>query len=682
MKKLCCWILAVCFCLSCFIQGLAEGAPDYTSGTPWPEIDLEGVVTEETPAELKDNFALYANRDKILNLKIPEGSLSAGTMYTLAGQVQKEIRNMFLGEAPESHDAKLAYDLFWLMMDWDKRNETGTAPLKKMIDRIEEISSLEELNSYFTEVPDEDQLYSLWSSGAMVDFVDSSRYVLAVMPAGLTLGDSAEYTSLSQMGQVTKDAISELVRKVLVKMGYTEEEAAEKTENCYAYETKVAAGIPDSVTAQTPEFQARYAVHSTRAQIREIQQKLPVLEMLEKTFGYPEADDYLIPIPEFFSVLNEVYTEENLPLIKDYMIVQGILGAAGYLDRECYDWVAECRSTISGTQGRQDDGTVFSGVVSALLPWPVARLYTEKYLREEDKVRISSLIDEVLEAYHGIIEEADFLSAETRAKAIEKLDCIGKQVLYPDDWTPYSYEDLDFASPEDGGTCWDAVMAILRHQIVQTVRTYQKPVDKEIWGDTPVTVNCQYSPFTNSVMILGAFARGEFYHSGMSDEELYGKMGVIIGHEISHAFDSSGAQFDKDGNMVNWWTPEDLAVFQEKNDRMAAFYSNIRIWDGQPLYGQIVTGEACADMAGMKVILRIVAGREGFDYDAFFRAFADCYITRDNLTQVYRRLYDVHPMPYLRINVTLQHFDEFLDFYGIREGDGMYLAPEDRVNIW
>ena len=329
-----------------------------------------------------------------------------------------------------------------------------------------------------------------------------------------------------------------------------------------------------------------------------------------------------------------------------------------------------------------DDATVFSSQVSRTLNWATAEMYAATYLKQEDKDRIADVIDEILEAYHGIIEEADFLSDETRARAIEKLDAIKPYVLYPDSWEKYSCEELNFAGPEDGGTLWEANRRIARYTLAESVKEYSEPVDKEKWGDTPQTVNCFYDPTKNSIYILGAFAQGNIYNSDMSDEELLAKLGSVIGHEISHAFDSSGAQFDKDGNMANWWTEEDQAAFLERNQKMADYYNAMHPWEGQDFYGSIMTGEAGADMAGVKVVLRIAAGMEDFDYDAFFRAYADAWLAKDTLQMAYIRINDVHPMPYLRINCTLQQFDEFLDFYGITEGDGMYLAPADRVIIW
>ena len=680
MKRLFSILLALAMTVSLTVPAFAE-EPDYTTGTPWPCIDLDGVVTEETTAEVKDNFALAVNKDKILALEIPTGYSSAGTTMDAAIQAAEDLKNMFLGDAPEGHDARLAYDYFQLLMNWDSRNAVGVAPLKAQVEQVEAIGSIEELNTYLSATPSEDQLSAVWMCGSGEDLMDSSRRILIVTDAGLLLGDSAEYAKLTPFGETVKQAVTELAGKMLVKLGYSEDEAAQKIDNCFAFETMLAPAIYTSEEQQRPDYYGRILNYVGLDDLKQMQGSLPVLESLAN-MGYPEAETYLVMNPAGLEKLNELYTEENLPLLKDYIIVHGAIDASANLDRECYEWRYAYRNAITGATGMLDDATVFSSSVSETLKWPTAEMYTATYLKQEDKDRIAAMIDEILEAYHGIIEEADFLSDETRARAIEKLDAIKPYVLYPDSWEKYSCEELNFAGPEDGGTLWEATRQISRYKLDKNVKEYSEPVDKEKWGDAPQTVNCFYDPTKNSVYILGAFAQGNIYNSDMSDEELLAKLGTVIGHEISHAFDSSGAQFDNDCNMADWWTEEDYTAFLERNQKMVDYYNAMHPWEGQDFYGSIMTGEAGADMAGMKAVLRIAAGMENFDYDAFFRAFADVWLTKDTLQMAYIRINDVHPMDYLRVNCTLQQFDEFLDFYGITEGDGMYLAPADRVIIW
>ena len=661
----------------------AEETPiDYTTGTPWPDIDLEGVVTPDMTADIRDNYALAVNKDKILALEIPEGRSYGGTIMDLDLQESEDVKSMFLGDAPEEHDARLAYDLFWLMMDWDSPNALGIAPLKEMTDKVEAISTIDELMAYHVETPAEKQLDTLWDIEIDPKLNDSSRNIILLSDSGLLLEDSAEYRKLTPYGKTRKEALTTLAKKMLVKLGYSEEEAVQKTDNCFAFETMLADSIYTLKEQQEPDFISRINNIYSREDLEKLQGKLPILASLEEGSGYPAAEEYQVAEPANIEKLNELCVEENLPLIRDMFIVRGVINCAAALDRECYEWSVECNNAISGSTGILDDETAFSGRVARTLVWPVARLYTETYLKQEDKDRISAMVDEILDAYHGILESADFLSDETRAKAVEKLEAIEKFILYPDDWSKYSCEELDFSSKEEGGSYWDALEAIAGFNLAKRIKDYSEPVDKEKWEEAPHTVNCFYNPQVNGIYIMGAFARSDFYNSEMSEEELYGGLGTAIGHEISHAFDSKGAQFDKNGDMSNWWTEEDYAKFLERNEKMVAYYNAMHPWEGQDFHGSIMTGEACADMAGVKVMLQIAADHPDFDYDKFFRTFANNWLTKDSLQQSYVRINDVHPMCYLRINATLQQFDEFLNFYGITEGDNMYLAPEDRVAIW
>ena len=657
---------------------------DYTSGTPWLCSFLDSNLTEDTPApDLKDDFYLAVNRDDLVSRQIPEGYNVVGTLYDVDMQKDEDVRKLFEEDTEaDSHDAQLALNLYSVLMDWDTRNELGAAPVKEDVDAVEEIDSIDALTEYLGTKPMEDQLGTIYSVSGTVDFEDSSAHVLMISNSSLLLGDPAEYRELTDLGAVIKEARTKLADRMLQKLGYSGEEAADKIENCLAFEAELAPAMMTQEEQGQPDYISRINNRYTREEVEEAQGDLPILSTLEEAMGYPEEDVYILTQPEWLEKLKELYTDENLTKIKDYLIVNAMISSAAFMDREAYGWSVECDNAIDGSSGTLPDEIVFSGAVASILPWPVSQLYTEKYLRQEDKDRISELVDEVLSEYHGIIEEADFLSDETKDKAIEKLDAIQKNVLWPDDWSKYDCEGLEIESAEDGGTVWKTMKAIARYNVAKAAREYSEPVDKDRWAYPPTTFNCGYAPLSNRILILGAFARGEVYDSDMSDEELYAKLGMVIGHEISHAFDSSGAQFDKDGNMDQWWSDDDWSAFQERNDKLIAYFDAIHPWEGQDNMASIKSGEACADMGGLKCMLRIAANKDDFDYDEFFRAYAKLWAGKGTLGASYSRIRDEHPLSYQRVNCVLQQFDEFLDFYEIEEGDGMYLAPEDRVNIW
>lgn len=658
---------------------------DYTTGTPWLYVDLIGNVTEETEANLKDNFALAANKEKLLKLEIPAGYPCNGTGESRFIQNQKDLARMFTKGTATSREARLAFNLYALLADWDSRNAVGVAPLKEQTDAVERIASLDELNRYFTEDTSEEQLACPWSCSGEKDSTTAEQWVIHICWSDLLLSDSAEYACETPSGKKQLEAKTRLAKNMLLKLGYTAEEADAKIEACLFFEQMLAPTIYTVEEQTVTNFPARTDNPCTREELAEASGRIPLLDYIEKAEGLPAFDRYNVMAPENLAALSRLYTDENLEMIKSYVIVHGVIDRAGDLDRESYEWKYVCDHVDYGEVTIPDDAESFAQYVTDQLPWAVARLYTETYLKPEDKERLTALAEKMVAVYHRIIEEADFLSDETKTKAIEKLDSIQFRILYPDDWIPYSYDGLEINTAAGDGTLYDAVKAVRRYKRIKRATAFGKAAQTGLWSGMaiPQTVNCSYDSGENTVFVGGGFAGGDMYNSEMRDEEVYGKIGFFIGHEITHAFDRSGAMTDKNGSMVQWWTDDELAAFMEKNRKLADYYSAIHPWEGVSWNGDTKTGEACADMGGMKCLLMLAKEKEDFDYDLFFRSYAECHLLK--ITPEYAmaaKFTDVHPLSYLRINTVLQQFDEFLDFYGIKEGDGMFLAPEDRVNIW
>ncbi|MCR5355843.1 MAG: M13 family metallopeptidase, partial [Lachnospiraceae bacterium] len=308
---------------------------------------------------------------------------------------------------------------------------------------------------------------------------------------------------------------------------------------------------------------------------------------------------------------------------------------------------------------------------------PLDKAYLEKYDATETKKRVTKICEDVISAYRDMLSQEEWLSEETRNKAIEKLDALKIKAVYPDKWEDYDKLELD------GLSLYDCNKEIMRYLCDLDIQKTGGKVDHDIWTVDILDANAYYDPQENSINIILGLLGEPFYYDGMPDEALYGGIGAAIGHEISHAFDTSGAQYDKDGNLNDWWTEEDYSAFTERADKLIAYYDNITVWEGQNAIGNNVQGEVIADIAGIKAMLMIAAETPGFDYDEFFRSYAGIW-RRVNSREFeeFCLFKDPHPLTYLRTNVTLQQFDEFLETYDIREGDNMYLAPEDRISVW
>lgn len=688
MKKSISLLLVLAMLLSVCVCAAAEGTEDpmakYRTGSPWVCVDLEGVVTEDLPADLKDNFALATNRDYYLNAVIPEGYPSTGAVDDLLIVNSSDVLSLFLEDGEfTDHDSQLVKAFYGLMMDWDTRNALGVTPLKTETDVIEGIETLDELIAYYLEYPVEKQLSAPFGVAMDTDLANPDLYIALATPCTTLLNDSAEYTELSELGALMKDAYHNLIVAILQKLDYSEERAEEMWNEAFHLDELMAPYIYTSDEMNSPDYISKIYNMVTRDEMLALQGSLPVVQYVEETCGFGRQDIWMLTSPAFYEGMQTIFTEENLPLLKSWIICQAAKTFSNLLDRDCYELAAACSLAITGTEALPDE-IVATTSTQNNLAWQTAHMYCNKYFTQQDKDAIQSIIDDVIATYRKMLQSEDFIAEETKAAAIRKLDTLRIRTLFPDDWTEYTDPDLNFRSPAQGGTLVEALEAITRSQLHMLQEKVRKPVDHDLWidGFTPITVNCFYNPTDNSINILAAFCRGDIYSEDMCYEEICGKIGLVVAHEISHAFDANGAQFDETGAFRIWWTEEDYALFSEKDRKMADYYSSMCLWEGENINGGIKTTEACADMGAMKCLLTMAAEDEDFDYDTFFRSYADIWRNQSNMyrTQILQK--DTHSMGYLRINSVLQQFDEFLDFYGITEGDGMYLAESDRVLIW
>ncbi len=281
MKKAISILLVAVLCMSIgasvFAQSGAEEI-DYTTGTPWLDIDLEGNVTADTPTDLKDNYALWANKDRILSMEIPVGYLAGGNTSDVNYKATEDLKALFHGEVPEDHDSRLAYDYFYLLCDWDARDARGVAPLKEMIDVVEGITSLDALTEYFVKTPWEDRLYCLWKESSRFDTEQPGYNILSVKNGYSLINDPAEYLEMTDYGEEQLETYEAFFGKVLEKLGYSEEEAKQKFENCFAWEMLLNSGIASAKERSSSEHQLAADMRYTRAELLAATPNIPILE--------------------------------------------------------------------------------------------------------------------------------------------------------------------------------------------------------------------------------------------------------------------------------------------------------------------------------------------------------------------------------------------------------------------
>ena len=647
--------------------------------TPWQNTNIAGFVknTGFSPA-LKDDYYANINHAWLKSAVLKPGYSLSGAFTELQDVIDSRLKRIMTDAADSGHDSQLVRRLYSMWLDWDSRNAEGLADLDKQAAKILGINSLSELSEYFMT---EDSFYLgtvIADFGLGHDRKDSESYNLELSSASLSLGDSAEYRSRTANGDRTKKMHDAIVTYMLRRLGYTEEFARGILESAYSFEEKIAA---HEMTLQ--ELNSPSAIDKTYNPLTmdELREKSPVFPFADIIAAHNAVSDLMnLQQPEWLKALNELYTESNLEAMKAYLLCELVKGYMITTDEAAYrEYQKISRERYGITESKPDDELAVN-FVHGSLPVSVSKIYVERYVPESAKREVEDIIRRTVKYYRSMLEAEDWLSESTRKKAIEKLDAMRLNSAYPDKWVDFS--EFDF--PEEAGF-HDAVQALTKYK----VRRYfydrlNTKVDHDLWVNDVVVVNAYYSPLENSIKIIAGIIGGDFYSSEMSYEEKLGGIGTVIGHEISHAFDTRGAQFGKTGNVESWWTEEDKAHFEARADRLIRYLSTFRVDDsGENYNGSLVQTETIADMAGVKAMLGIAAGYEGFSYDKFFRQFAKSWkMIQTREVNDLRIKTDVHAMPYIRVNAVIQQYPEFYRTYGISAGDGMYLAPEDRVAVW
>ena len=677
MKKL--TVLLLCMLLA-LTPVLAENEASLDGR--WLCADIQGNVTENTPAERKDDFGLFVNKDWILQAEIPAGESKAGSLEDVQRTLKDRQIALLKDDSLTGHDAELVHKLYRLVSDWNYRNEQGVKPAIPVIEAIRSIDTLEAVTNYLCDRNNLKRYYPLaMSVGA--DYTDPDIYITKIGTPSLILKDSAEYTERTQAGGLNYTLCEQLGTYMLMQLGYGEEEAAQAIENAFAFESLMAQHIKPTATHYQADYYTSLLNYYNPEELKALAGDFPILDMLQ-AYGLKIGQRFLVTEPDYIAALPEIYTEENVILMRDWMALKAALSVTSLLDHETHQQTDAISNAIMGVTGESSEDDNALSTVLSLLPVPMDNLYVQAYCTEQQRQDMLDIIKDAVDYYRVMLESVDWLGDETRAKAVEKLDNLRINAVYPDELGDWSA--LDFAGVESDGSLLAANAAVQEFVLDLQSKKIDTAVDKDKWDQLTMRtaqVNAFYNPQNNSINIMAGILSGEIYNEDMSYEQKLGGIGTVIGHEISHAFDTNGSQFDKDGAISNWWTAEDYAAFQARAAKLAAWYDGFIPWEGARYSGQQVQTEAIADMGGMKCLLAVAAQQENFDYDAFFRQFATVWRMQGLPAYLVTLVaQDTHPMRYLRINATLAQFDEFIEFYGIQPGDGMYIAPEDRVCVW
>lgn len=632
---------------------------------------------------LQDDFYDAVNKSWINSAKIENGKVSNSAFdeadKALDGQKKEIITELLANEKnyASNSDEKKIINLYKNYLNTAARNKQGIEPIKKIIKAVNEVKSIDDL----TKLNEDDIANPLINVGCDLDLKDATRYAAYINSSTLSLGDSDKYTKPTEYSKRVKGLVNDYYIKMLKLSGYSEADSKIKVDNLFKLENMIAPYITgqEEASKDSDIIEHEYNVYKLD-KLDELAPKVKIKDIM-KDAKLDNANTIILSDPKWLKALNDIYKEENLQLIKDYIEINNIAGIAGCLGEDFQKAQEEFSKQYLGTSGDISKEEKAVNAVNSLLAEPFGEIYIQKYFSDKTKENVEEITKEIIKTYEKRIDKLDWMSNETKTKAKEKLDKLGVQIGYPDKWEDYS--KLEIRSFEEGGSLLENVINIAEFEENKQIEKINKTVDKNEFLCPPQTINAFYNPTTNTITVPAGILQKPFYDESGNKEKILGGIGAVIGHEISHAFDNTGSQFDGDGNFNNWWTDEDYKKFEEKTNKVREFYNNVKLGNGENVNGSLTVGENIADIGGMACVLDILKDTPNADYKSFFETNAN--IWREICTKEYEELKlqnDVHSPNKVRVNAVLPQFDEFYNTYGVKEGDKMYVKPEDRLQIW
>ena len=640
-------------------------------------------VPQETPidknATVASNFYQAVNKDWLLKAKIPADSPSIDNFYTLGedikGKLKKDIKN--LGEGKETSDITGMPEFitfYKAASNYKQREKDGLEPLKPYLKEIEDIKDVNDLASKSASLTDKGiPLPFGYNVGTNAE--NTSQKQIQLSPPSILLPDVSIYKDEASKKQYLTP-IETATQKALEMLGYSEKNSKRIVKEALEFDEIIA-----KYSLSNEEMsESKNLVHpKTAEEINAYSGSFKLYDVIKGIMGR-DLETINVPNTKYFENYSKIVNQDNFSKIKSWILVQEAMAASNSLTEDYRLNFASISMAIMGTQKPiSKEDTVYEMSVN-LFSDVMSVYYGRKYFGEEAKTDVTGMIDKIKNVYRGRLQQNNWLTEGTRNKAIEKLDKMKVFVGYQEDVDPGTKElHLDpnksfFELSED----------IAQFGKRYTIDHFDDPIDKNKWSGSAFDINAYYNPESNSINFPAGILQAPFYDKNQSTEKNYGGIGVVIGHEITHAFDSNGADYDENGDMHNWWTKADSKAFDK---RIKAFEDQ---WNGLEIYGTKVNGkltvtENVADAGGLSSTLQVLkTDMTKPNLKDYFENYADIWKQKASLQyNKYTMVQDVHAPNELRVNQQLKNLPEFYEAYPqIKEGDAMYLAPSKRISLW
>ncbi len=660
-----------------------EAPPKKASG-----IDVSLMDTSVRP---QDDFYNYVNGTWMAKSKIPDDKTRWGSFNELRKNTNTDMLALLKTASKkgydENSDEAKAIRLFNLINDTVTRNKQGIEPLKPILEAIDNINSLEGVQQYIIEAEP-------YGGGGIVGFYvfsdakDSNKSAPHVSPGPLGI-ERDYYLKDDEDSKKIKEQYEAHVATMFGFLGEDEESAKNLAATVVALEAKMAGARMDKVERRDPA--KRYNPRS----IEELQEMAPAINWNAyfNGIGAEGLSEIIVTDKGYYEALNAILTETSIDDWKAYLKWTLFDGSADLFSTEIdvANWNFYFK-VLRGAKAQEPLDERALKKVNRNLGEPLGKLYVAEKFPPAAKEQMKELVGNLVKAYEARINSLEWMDATTKAKAIEKLKKTNVKVGYPDKWEDYS--TLSLGDEEGGLSYFYAIANIEKFNFDKSLEDLKKAVDKTKWFMSPQTVNAYYNPLYNEIVFPAAILQPPFFNFEADAAVNYGGIGAVIGHEISHGFDDSGADYDADGNLVNWWTEADLEEFNSLGDSLAEQFSAIEVLPDTFINGKFTLGENIGDLGGIHAAFDglklhfdthgVPEKIDGFSAEErFFLSWATIWRvkTRDEALKNQVKT-DPHAPGIQRATQPLKNMDAFYDTFGIKEGDGMFLKSENRVYIW
>lgn len=627
---------------------------------------------EDAKPRAQDDFYTFVNYDWLETAIIPEGSMMASTFDTLSTNAETAVNEILAeiinGDWPHGSPESMAVCFFGGVLARQYPTEADYTPIKPYIDGILNASDLNELTVALANVSRDLALSPIFGVTIAPDAYDKTTYAIYLTVPSFYMLEPSDEEKATEVQRV-----ADLLSDAGIDSPICAERVVETMIGCVRIAGELAQNIGE--TTDSAAFFMEKPKKYTRDEIDALFPAMNFDDLLAASSFVNEDSWYAAEMGSAIDAWAKYYNEENFDNIKAYA---------------AYNLISECSGMLGSVEGdaSMDEAARINAAKLAMQQYAkrlIEKKYVERHFSEQARTNVEAMVAEFIAAYRARIESLDWMTDTTKATAIRKLDSMVVKVGYPYDWNDALdwNEALGVTSVKEGESLFYNDTAYRKAARKLLANRQGKPVDRQIWDDLVTEANAFYRPDNNEIVFPAAILQPPFYYqeAGREVESLAG-IGWVIGHEITHAFDNTGAKFDEFGNENNWWSDEDYARFDELCRAVVAHYTGYEIKPGIMTEGSGTLGENIADLGGISCALEI-AKVKGLDLRQFFMSAAQLWKCKlDDETLVMQVERDPHSPSKARVNKVLQTFDEFYDMFDVTEGDGMYIPKDKRVKVW